>query len=116
MKLRDELADARNYLLVSLFPVPGSPLLGMSDSTWFAYISHRPYTRAGREADELLTLVMNPLIHANDNVGPGQPRRGQLVSVTGFGKFLDAILRKKPKCFTISGPISRPVHYCRRSA
>src|SRR5262249_15530445 len=112
-ELRNELADAVNYLLVSLFPVPGFPALGMSDSARLSYISHRPYMRAGREADELLTFVVNSLIHTDDNVGPGQARRRQLIPVTGFGKLPDAILRKKLKCFSVSHPVPCPVR-CRR--
>src|SRR5215472_2831398 len=85
-KLRDELADAVSYLEVRLFPVPGPPVLGVSDSARLAYISHRPYARASRKADEVLTLVVHPLIHADDNVGAGQPRRSQLVAITSLSK------------------------------
>ena len=79
MEARDELTDTFSYLLVSLFPVQGFPGLSVSDSTRFAYISHRPYTRTGWKADELLAFVVNPLIHADDNVSSRQARRGQLV-------------------------------------
>ena len=71
-KLRDELTDAVNYLEVRLFPVPGLSVHGTSDSARFAYIGHRPYARASRKADEVLTFVVHPLIHADDNAGPGQ--------------------------------------------
>ena len=71
-KLRDELTDAVNYLEVRLFPAPGSSVVGMGDPARFAYIGHRPYARASRKADEVLTFVVHPLIHADDNAGPGQ--------------------------------------------
>jgi len=66
----------------------------MSDPARLAYISHRPYTRARRKGDEPLTFVVNPLIHTDDNVGSCQAGTGKLVSITGFGKLSNAILRK----------------------
>src|SRR5215471_12993000 len=115
-KLRDELADAVNYLDVRLFPVPVFSVLGMSDSARFAYIGHRPYTRASGKADEVLTFVVHPLIHADDHVGPGQARRSQLVAITSLSKFPDTILRKKLKCFSVRGQVSGPLHCCRGPA
>ena len=91
-KLRDKPADAINYLEVHLFPVPGFSVLRMSDSARFAYIGHRPYARAGGKADEVLTFVVHPLIHADDDVGAGQARRSQLVAITRLSKFPDAVL------------------------
>lgn len=108
-KLRDELTDAVNNLEVGLVPAAGPPVLGMSDSARFAYISHRPYTRAGRKADEVLAFVVHPLIHADDNVGPGETRRSQLVAITSLSKFPDAILRKKVKCCSVRSQVSGPV-------
>ena len=70
-KLRDELTDAVNYLVVRLFPVPGFPVLGIGDPARFAYVIHRPYTRASRKADEVLTFVVHSLIHADDDAAPG---------------------------------------------
>src|SRR6516225_6012895 len=109
-KLREELTDAVNYLEVRLFPVPGPSVLGMSDSARFAYIGHRPYTRASGKADEGLTFVVHPLIHADDHVGPGQARRSQLVAITILSKFPDALLRKKLKRFSVSSQVSGPIH------
>lgn len=109
-KLRDELTDAVNYLEVRLFAAPGSPVLGMSDSARFPYIGHRPCTRASGKADEVLTFVIHPLIHADDDVGPGQARRSQLVAITRLSKFPDAILRKKLKCCSVRSQVSGPIH------
>lgn len=109
-KLRDELTDAVNYLEVGLFAVPGFSVFGMSDSARFAYIGHRPCTRASGRADEVLTFVVHPLIHADDDVGPGQARRSQLVAITRLSKFPDAILRKKLKCCSVRSQVSGPIH------
>src|SRR5215467_2099986 len=116
MKLGDEPADAFNYLLISFFSVQSFPALSMSDSSPFTYIRHRPCMRGVRKADELLTFVVNSLIHANDNVRPCQARRGQLVAILHFSKFPDAMLREKPKCFGVSSPVSYPIHCCRGPA
>jgi len=88
----------------------------MGDSARFAYIGHRPYTRASGKADEAATFVVHPLIHADDDVGPGQARRSQLVAIIKLGKFPDAILRKKLKCFSIRSQVSSPIHYGRGPA
>ena len=82
----------------------------------FTYISHRPYMRADRQADKLQTFVINPLIHADRQVGLCQARGSQLIPVSDFSEFPDAILLKKPKCFTVSGPVSRPFRRCHSPA
>ena len=88
----------------------------MRDPVCFAYISHGPYARARRKADEPLTFVVHPLIHADDHTGPGQARRSQLVTVTGLSEFPDAILRKKLKRFSVGSQVSGPVGCGRGSA
>src|SRR6516225_794612 len=115
-KLREELTDAVNYLEVRLFPIPGPSVLGMSDSARCAYIGHRPYARASRKADEVLTFVVHPLIHADDNAGPGQARRSQLVAITSLGKFPDALICKKLQCCSVRSQVSGSIHYGRGPA
>ena len=81
----------------------------MSEPTWFAYISHRPYARAGGKSDELLAFFVNYLIHADGDIGSRQPRLRQLVSIAGFSKFSDTFPCKKPECFTESSLVACPL-------
>lgn len=110
------MPDTFNYFLVSLFPAQLSSGPGISDSARLSYISDRPYTSAARKGDELLTFVVNSLIHADHDVGFLQARTSKLVSIAAFGKFSDAILRKQPECLSVSRQISCPIQCCCRSA